>query len=72
MQKFLHYIKCNSDKVKYNYRFLDEILVCPETIGYGPLTEYLNFGNLNIWNTTLISAIIFFIISISFIFLSER
>ena len=71
MQNFLHYIKCNSDKVKYNYRFLDEILVCPETIGYGPLTEYLNFGNLNIWNTTLISAIIFFIISISFIFLSE-
>tara|TARA_B100000900_G_C20602448_1_gene726296 strand:- start:11023 stop:12207 length:1185 start_codon:yes stop_codon:yes gene_type:complete len=71
MQNFLHYIKCNSYKVKYNYRFLDEILVCPETIGYGPLTEFLNFGNLNIWNTTLISAIIFFIISIFFIFLSK-
>ena len=69
MQNFLHYIKCNSNKVKYNYRFLDEVLVCPETIGYGPLTEYLNLGNLNIWNTTLISAIIFYTFYIFHIFI---
>jgi hypothetical protein len=72
MQNFLHFIKCNTDEVRYNYRFLGDILNCPETIGYGPLTEFLKIGNLNIWNTTLITAVLFLIISISFIFLGKE
>jgi hypothetical protein len=72
MQNFLHFIKCNTNEFRYNYRFLDDILNCPETIGYGPLTEFIKLGSLNIWNTTLITAVLFLLISISFIFISKE
>lgn len=72
MQNFLHFIKCNTDDFRYNYRFLDEILSCPETIGYGPLTEIIKLGNFNIWNFTLLTAVVFIVISISFIFFTKE
>ncbi len=72
MQNFLHYVRCNAGKTDYDYRFLGEVLSCPETIGYGPLTELIRLGNFNIWQTTIFTAILFLSLSILFIFLAKE
>ena len=72
MQNFLHYVRCNVGKTDYDYKFLGEILSCPETIGYGPLTELIRLGNFNIWETTIFTAILFLSLSMLFIFFAKE
>ena len=43
-----------------------------ETIGYGPLTEFLFLGNLDIWLTTQFLAIMFVIINLYFLIISKK
>jgi len=64
MQNFLHYIKCNFNYESYSYFFDNTLKSCPETIGYGPLTEYINLGNFDIRNLTFYISIIFLITSL--------
>lgn len=72
MQNFLHYLRCNSSDVVYFYKFNNYKELCPETIGYGPLTEFLFLGNLDIWLTTQFLAIMFVIINLYFLIISKK
>ena len=67
MQNFLHYLRCNVEEFEYNYMFLNEILSCPESIGYGPLTELLFLPTKNIWFLTLLIAALFILFIIFFV-----
>ena len=71
MQNFLHYLRCNSSDVVYFYKLNNYKELCPETIGYGPLTEFLFLGNLDIWLTTQFLAIMFVIINLYFLIISK-
>lgn len=59
MQNFLHYIKCNVKNESYSYFFDNTLKSCPETIGYGPLIEFINLGDFNIDNLTTSISILF-------------
>ena len=72
MQNFLHYLKCNSGESEYSYRFLGEILPCPETIGYGLMTEYILISSLDIWESTLTISIIFLLTCLLYILFSQN
>ena len=72
MQNFLHYLRCNSSDVVYFYKLNNYKELCPETIGYGPLTEFLFLGNLDIWLTTQFLAIMFVIINLYFLIISKK
>lgn len=64
MQNFLHYINCNFKNESYSYFFDNTLKTCPETIGYGPLIEYINLGNFDVRNFTFYISIIFLISSL--------
>ena len=66
MQNFLHYIRCNSSKEPYVYNFDLIVKQCPETIGYGPLTDLIILNFQNIWLLTLT---MFFLFSIFLIYI---
>lgn len=72
MQNFLHYLKCNSSNVVYFYKFNNYKELCPETIGYGPLTEFLLLGNIDIWLATQFLAIMFVIINLYFLLICKK
>ena len=69
MQNFLHYIRCNSSNEPYIYNFDLILKQCPETIGYGPLTDLIFINFQNIWLLTLI---MFFLFSIFMIYISYK
>ena len=72
MQNFLHYINCNQKEILYTYKFNNFIEKCPETIGYGPLTEFLYFGNDHIWFLTIFFGILFIVINAIFLIKSKK
>jgi len=59
MQNFLHYIRCNSSNEPYTYNFDLTLRQCPETIGYGPLTDLIFISFQNIWLLTLTMFLLF-------------
>ena len=67
MQNFLHYLRCNTSSFVHNYRFLDEKISCPDSIGYGLLTEYIQFPFDNIWLITLLIGVVFLLIILFFL-----
>ena len=66
MQNFLHFIRCNSSNEPYVYNFDLIVKQCPETIGYGPLTDLIFLNFQNIWSLTLT---MFFLFSIFLIYI---
>ena len=67
MQNFLHYLRCNAGSFIHNYRFLNEEISCPDSIGYGLLTEYIQFTFDDIWLITFLIGSIFFMIVLFFL-----
>jgi hypothetical protein len=72
MQNFLHYLRCNTSSFVHNYRFVNENITCPASIGYGPLVEYIQFTFDDIWKITLILGITFFVIASILLFFSKK
>ena len=71
MQNFIHYLKCNIGEISHTYLFTLTKKECPDTIGYGPLTEYLKIYDLSIWNTVVVFFILFVIITSVFLFKAD-
>jgi hypothetical protein len=71
MQNFIHYLKCNISEVSHTYLFTQVKKKCPDTIGYGPLTEYLKIYDLDIWTTAVVFFILFVIITSVFLIKSN-
>jgi hypothetical protein len=67
MQNFLHYLRCNTGPFVYNYRFLNEKISCPDSIGYGLLTEYIKLSFDEIWLITISIGSIFLLITLFFL-----
>ena len=68
MQNFLHYLRCNAGSFIHNYRFLNEKISCPDSIGYGLLTEFIQFTFDDIWLITFLIGTIFCLVVLIYLF----
>ena len=60
MQNFLHYLRCNTGPYINEYKFINEKIKCPDSIGYGPLVEYVQLTFDGLWEVTVLIGILFF------------
>ena len=72
MQNFLHYLRCNTGPYINEYKFINEKIKCPDSIGYGPLVEYVQLTFDGLWEVTVLIGILFLTILIIFLIFSKK
>lgn len=72
MQNFLHYLRCNTGPYINEYKFINERISCPDSIGYGPLVEYIQFTFEGIWEVTVLIGILFLFVLTIFLIFSKK